>query len=178
MSKFLSIEQLVSKMSFDFYGSLSNSYDELYRDEQFRKYAKIVKYLKEGSSVLDLGCGTGLFYEFLTQHLKHFQYLGVDPSEELIEIARKKYPDADSFVVDEAEKISVDFKPTLVVSFTAIHHFSSLDFLKKFSSLIVISVLKKSKRFASISEFLKSNFKVIETLDDDHDTIFVLSANK
>jgi len=46
-------------------------------------------YLVAGEKILDLGCGNGRLLEFLRD--KRIDYIGVDPSEKLIEEARKKY---------------------------------------------------------------------------------------
>lgn len=45
---------------------------------------------KEEEIVLDAGCGTGYLYN----ELQKTQYLGIDFSKELIEIAKKRYPQA------------------------------------------------------------------------------------
>lgn len=51
------------------------------------------------SSVLDVGCGTGYFFEFLRKNRiageRAPRYLGVDCAPEMIAAARKKYPDAE-----------------------------------------------------------------------------------
>jgi len=47
--------------------------------------------LKPGSRVLDVGCGNGRLIEVLED--KQVDYLGVDNSRELIDLARKNYPD-------------------------------------------------------------------------------------
>lgn len=48
--------------------------------------------LKEGMSVLDIGCAQGGFASVLAEHLKAFSYTGVDISAEMIEKARAKHP--------------------------------------------------------------------------------------
>lgn len=47
-----------------------------------------------GCSVLDVGCGFGDLYGFLSERFKGLTYLGVDISPRFVEIARKKHPDA------------------------------------------------------------------------------------
>ncbi len=49
----------------------------------------------KGHSILDVGCGFGDFYGFLNESDIEFStYLGLDLVEEMIERARRKYPDA------------------------------------------------------------------------------------
>lgn len=47
-----------------------------------------------GKSILDLGCGVGDLYGFLSQRFKNFEYLGVDPLPDMVLNARKKYSEA------------------------------------------------------------------------------------
>jgi SAM-dependent methyltransferase len=48
--------------------------------------------LKEGMSVLDIGCAQGGFAGVLGEHLKRFSYTGVDISAEMIEKAKARHP--------------------------------------------------------------------------------------
>lgn len=57
------------------------------------------------TTVLDVGCGTGEFYE----ELRPAKYTGVDASREMIDRAKKKYPSA-KFTA--ADFLSADFKGT------------------------------------------------------------------
>jgi ubiquinone/menaquinone biosynthesis C-methylase UbiE len=56
-------------------------------------------YLKEKDKVLDLGCGNGRWYQLIQKY--NVDYVGVDSSEELIEIARESYPQV-KFEIEEA----------------------------------------------------------------------------
>ena len=46
-------------------------------------------------SLLDLGCGIGLLVDYLKDRglLEKIQYLGIDISEKMVEVARKRHPD-------------------------------------------------------------------------------------
>lgn len=54
----------------------------------------------KGCSVLDVGCGFGDLYGFISGRGIRIDYTGVDISSEFIEIARRTYPDAKFFVAD------------------------------------------------------------------------------
>jgi SAM-dependent methyltransferase len=50
--------------------------------------------ITDGSSVLDVGCGFGDLFGYLTAAGVHVQYLGVDINPKLLDIARHKHPSA------------------------------------------------------------------------------------
>ena len=49
------------------------------------------RYLAPGCKVLDLGCGTGLLLELLA--LQPEDYVGIDPSEKMLEELQRKFPE-------------------------------------------------------------------------------------
>lgn len=51
-----------------------------------------------GSSFLDIGCGTGRFYNFIYKFCD--EYVGYDSSEAMIQKARSKYPDGNFILYD------------------------------------------------------------------------------
>lgn len=63
-----------------------------------------------GYSILDFGCGKGDFYGFLRDRDIEVKYTGVDINENLISLARKKYPGIDFRVFDiEREDFKEEF---------------------------------------------------------------------
>ncbi len=76
------------------YDLTARTYDELYREEQFIKYNYVFQTLglKTGNTLLDLGCGTALLYEYLvTNRVDDFKkYICVDQSIGMLEIANRK----------------------------------------------------------------------------------------
>lgn len=81
------------------YGEFSNIYDKLVFDIDYFSYQNRIKEkvgFSDSMHVLELGCGSGNMTEyFQTDH-----YTGVDLSEEMIQIARQKFPTL-QFVVDD-----------------------------------------------------------------------------
>jgi len=55
---------------------------------------KFTNYLQEGEKVLDIGCGNGRLYELLKD--KNIEYIGIDNSEKLIELAKRRFKIQDS----------------------------------------------------------------------------------
>jgi SAM-dependent methyltransferase len=53
-----------------------------------------------GSKVLDFGCGKGDFSRFLRERGIDVEYTGCDINENLISLARRKYPDEEFLVID------------------------------------------------------------------------------
>ena len=44
------------------------------------------------SSVLDVGCGTGVMFELIRDRRLRLDYLGIDVTEKFLEVARNTYP--------------------------------------------------------------------------------------
>lgn len=87
----------------------------------------------EGKSILDLGCGTGIF-TFLLEAYKPERLMGIDLSEEMLEIARKKAVMQGSyakFIQGDATKVDqyVDQKYDLIFSSTTTHYVENLTVL-------------------------------------------------
>lgn len=82
------------------YDAIAPSYDELYGDEQLRKYDHIFAVLqalgiipcREDLVVIDVGCGTSLIAEELSRLLttRTYYYVGIDLSLNILEIAKRR----------------------------------------------------------------------------------------
>ena len=51
----------------------------------------VSKYVRKGEKFLEVGCGSGYFYNFLRK-LAEVDYTGIDTSDEMLTIARMTYP--------------------------------------------------------------------------------------
>jgi SAM-dependent methyltransferase len=56
-----------------------------------------------GKKILDFGCGKGDFYGFLKGKKLSVDYCGIDVNGNLIELAKRKYPDAEFITTDIEE---------------------------------------------------------------------------
>jgi ubiquinone/menaquinone biosynthesis C-methylase UbiE len=124
-------------------------------------------HIKRDDSVLDLGCGNGRFSEFIENKKK---YIGIDNSQELIDIAKKRYPGID-FKKEDALKTSFDNDCfDKIFSVSVLHHLPSHELRFNFLSeanrilkpggLLIITVWdlsqkSKIKRIAYKNYFLR-----------------------
>ena len=72
-----------------FYTENRQSYDELYDSE---RYFLTKEFITQMFSVLDVGCATGGFYNVFEMLNPDIQYVGIDVSQELLKIAKSKFP--------------------------------------------------------------------------------------
>ena len=87
------------------------------------------KYIQKGDRILDLGCGSGRFKKVVGEQAN---YYGIDVSEEIIKIAKQRYPQA-KFLV--SNPLSFSFKNSFfnkVFCLSVIHHIPSKKFRKDF----------------------------------------------
>lgn len=71
----------------DYYNAISGSYENLYREEQIKKIKYILRWidLDKIKTILDIGAGTGILEEFLTDK----DVTAVEPSNLFKEITKK-----------------------------------------------------------------------------------------
>jgi len=89
-----------------------------------------------GEKILDLGCGNGRLLELLKDF--NIDYIGIDDSEKLIEVAKQRYPDKR---FQKANALSLPFPNNYfdkIFSIAVFHHIPSEKFRLKF--------LKEGKR--------------------------------
>ena len=104
---------------------------------------------------------------------------GVDPSEGLLDIAKKKnIPDC-TLVKGSAEELPFpDSSFDYVISVTAIHNFKDIEKgLKEMKrvgkKVFVFSILKKAKKFNEIREMVKDLFSVEKEVDEEMDLVML-----
>ena len=93
-------------------------------------------YLKNGEKVLDLGCGSGRFYE--TMKNKKIDYIGVDNSQEFINIAIQKYPYLKFLPAEATDLHFEDESFDKIYAIALLHHIPSKD--------LRLKVFKEAKR--------------------------------
>lgn len=128
-------EYLINKTKSDYNlisGEFSITRKEAWQETDFL----FNNYLTKGDKVLDLGCGNGRYYELFKN--KEIDYIGVDSSEKLVNIAKEKYP-AVKFQAEDALNLPFpDNHFDKIYSIAVLHHIPSKELRMEF--------LKESKR--------------------------------
>ena len=142
-----------------YYNTIASAYTELYGKEQLLKYRAAFKYLSTtGEAILDLGCGTGLLFSFIsTQSL----LVGIDLSSQMVRHAARRicaYPEGHVICAD------ADYLPLRGSIFNTVFAFTLLQNIGTPQNLLqeVSRVLKNNSTF--ILSVLKSVFHGDEIL--------------
>ena len=114
------------------YNSIAEDFSSK-RGKMWQELEFLKDYVSSGDKILDLGCGNGRLSELLQE--KNTEYFGVDNSEELIKIAKKRYPYGNFKIADA---LGLPFPINLfdkVISIAVLHHIPSeelrLQFIKE-----------------------------------------------
>lgn len=86
--------------------------------------AFIADYISNGDKILDYGCGNGRLLEILKN--KQINYVGVDVSQKLIDLAKAKYPDHSESFSKISSLGSLAFPDNFfnrIISVAVFHHF-------------------------------------------------------
>tara|TARA_Y100000310_G_scaffold119718_1_gene118446 strand:- start:141 stop:602 length:462 start_codon:yes stop_codon:yes gene_type:complete len=149
------------------YDSLSVGYDELYGEEQLVKIAGVISQIGTKGKILDVGCGTAIYSGLFED------YTGIDSSLGMVKKAKKS--SKGEILFGEAEKLPFkDGSFDKVICVSAIHNFDSpktaIYEMKRVSKkVIVVTVMKKSRKFESIKAMLRG----FKELDIGKDVLFV-----
>ncbi len=107
------------------YNLTAQIYDERYREEQDAKYKAALEGLriKSNSVVLDVGCGTGLFFNSVADLAE--MVVGADVSRELLLLAKKQGRDSGNILLVLADADHLPFKQQVfdfVFAFTVLQN--------------------------------------------------------
>ena len=116
------------------YGDFAEIYDLIYTFLDYKKSAKKVKKLitkhkkVKGNKLLDVACGTGKHLGFLKSE---FECTGIDISNEMLDVARKKY---DGIRFLQADMVNFDLNEkfdAIICLFSSIGYVKTYENLKK-----------------------------------------------
>ncbi len=161
-----------------YYDKIAKGYNELYGEEQLKKWEiakKMINFSKE-DRVLDLGCGTGLITEKIAKQVN--SVIGLDLSEEMIKNSIKAKNI--KYVVGNAKKLPFENKYfDKVISFTVIQDIDKWDYvfkeIKRVSKgEILLTVLKRKKELNELKNIISEYFKIKKFDEEEKDFIFLL----
>jgi SAM-dependent methyltransferase len=61
------------------------------KTSQYKRFEILTSTIKQNDSIIDVGCGLGDMYQYLSEHQFNGKYLGLDFVDEFIELAIKKH---------------------------------------------------------------------------------------
>lgn len=167
------------------YNSSAPFYESRYKSIQFNKYLQIFSNFElEGKNIIDVGCGTGLIFDFLNKNYNsirttYFSLVGVDMSNKMLDIFKEKLSQF-SILNHKVNLIRADLEYlpfrserfNTLFSFTSYQNLSNIE--KGFSESLrvlknkaetYISVLKKSINQQDFINLIKPrliNMKIID----------------
>ena len=155
------------------YDDIAPSYDELHAAEQRRKLELLLDQadLEGCRSVIDVGCATA----HLRAYFPGMQYLGVDPSQPLLDHA----PADARTVCANGEDLPVqDRRFDVALSLTALHNYDDprkgvRELARVTKKHALIGVLKKSAQHDDILDEIRKRFVTEQRITDRHDTLIV-----
>ncbi len=158
------------------YNKTASFYDRRYRELQEEKYEFLLKnYRANGKNILDLGCGTGLFFEYIRKSILDNQeikcnYTAIDISWNMLLEFQSK------FIISECLKRTpnlllsdieyLPFRDNVFSSIFSITSFQNLPQLEKgINELFRVSKSNADFRFSTLKKNLnlKSLFKILNT---------------
>ncbi len=133
-----------NKLVKDNYNKIALDYSSTRDQFKNLKYLeKLDSLLKPNSKILDIGCGAGVPIDKYFIEKGH-EVIGIDISEEQINIAKKNLPSEKFEVRDMSELKTGEFKVDAVVSFYAIFHIPKEEheeIFKKINSFLKVNGL-------------------------------------
>lgn len=111
-------------------GLVQKELEDMYRGEVRQHFTALADLLRplvhDGSSLLELGCASGYYYEILEYLLgRRIDYTGVDYSEAMIAMARDFYPRPHFFAADAKALFFADHQFDVVISSCVLLHVSN-----------------------------------------------------
>jgi ubiquinone/menaquinone biosynthesis C-methylase UbiE len=108
------------------YRRLARHYDQQFFHYNAKTINATTQFVKDinDKTVLDIGCGTGIFLKLLSSHYPLAELTGVDIVDNMLHIARQKLPDSVALIEASACHLPVsDNSVDLITSTSALHYF-------------------------------------------------------
>ena len=161
-----------------YYDEIAKGYDELYGEEQKKKWAVAKKLISFSKSdvVLDLGCGTGLIIPEIAKHAK--MVVGMDSSAGMLEKA-PKIGNAIYVLGDAAEIPFEDKYFDKAISLTMIQDIKEwapvlAEIKRVCKGDVILTLLKRGKDIEEVKKRIGKFFNVKNFIEEEKDYIFLL----
>lgn len=159
-----------------YYDSISVGYNNLYGEEQKRKYLHMPFDEVKGKKALDLGCGTGLLIPLIKD--KFEMIVGVDSSFNMLKLC-PKHKNVFYVKADATNLPLINDSFDYVFSFSVFQDVRDKDeFLKELrrvcKSKAIVSVLNKNKSLLELKTLFEKFFVVEEIVEGEKDFILFL----
>src|SRR6056297_228822 len=138
----------------DFFNKRAASYDQHMKNnvDNFKGFYKMIAdpiiKTNERIKILDIGCGTGLELKYIFEKAPNAQIIGVDISDEMLELLLAKYTDkVDQINVIKDSYLTLEFgekKFDYIISVMTVHHLL-YDTKKKLYKKILRSLIDRGK---------------------------------
>jgi SAM-dependent methyltransferase len=158
------VKQLVA-LNHTFYSRFASEFSETRSSAQAR-LNRIIRYVPDGASVLEIGCGNGRLAERLARDLRPLSYVGVDLSKEMIEIAAARSANLHSIAAEfrvadvtaPGWNVALPGAPfDVAIALAVLHHIPSFE-LRRQVLRDVHAVLKPGGLFVMANwQFLKND---------------------
>ena len=158
------------------YDSTAEIYDARYAEEQEAKYRVALEKVEPAGTILDVGCGTGLFFKLVVD--KADSVVGIDSSKKLLLGARKHANRWGNVHLVQADADHLPFKADffdVVFAFTVLQNMPNpVETLKELRRVanpgaqVVVSGLKKVISLFSLREMLeKAGLSSVSIVDGE-----------
>lgn len=115
----------IEKMA-DFFSKRLDIYENVHLGHWAEEYAHIADYFDHGlSTLLDIGCGTGLELDAVYQRFPSVRVTGIDLSEDMLRVLRSKYDNREpELILSDYFEYPLDLEQyDAALSFETLHHF-------------------------------------------------------
>lgn len=168
------------------YDLTSNMYNMRYSNEQKIKYKRALLKVKvsRDNIILDVGCGSGLLFDYLVSKVKSI--IGIELSSELLRKAKEKNKANIHLIQADADKLPLkNNNMDLVFAFTMLQNMPSpsktiqeIILATKINGQIIITGLKKFFSLKKFKELLEESGLEIVTIEDGVDLKCYVAINK
>ena len=106
----------------EIYNQIAEDFSDT-RGKWWQGFGDFAKYVKDGGKVLDVGCGNGRMAQIFAG--KKIEYLGLDNSKELIQIAQERYASQPDYKFAVADALALELPEAgfdLILMIAVLHH--------------------------------------------------------